>query len=392
MRKNKTLVMIGGGVQQVRAVQIVQAAGYHILVTDRTEQAPCFRYADHVAQIDGRNVEDIIAFILINKDRLNIVGIFTLTELVTSVAVVANACGLPGVSIKSAVTCQNKALCKEVWLKNKVSTPQGRVASSISEARVVFEQLRGRVFVKPIVGFGGKGAQKIQNLAHLEEYFKEGQGEEILIEELVEGTMHDVNGIIDEDDKFWPMGIVDRFFLEDFPVEKEIQTPSKLEKDDQEKLYQLLEQSVRSLGIHWGPVKGDAVLYENKFSMLEVAPRLHGPKNSLYLLPYSGLDCLNKSLGILSGESNNDFSFVQNKYSICSAVLPEPGTLFERKIVSDSLNSPGIVEALIFAEDGEEIRNYKNSTNVPAYIFSKGKTLSECKNYLFNTNLIQESE
>ena len=69
--KQKTIMMIGGGIQEVKAVEIAQSSGYKVIVTDRNEDAPCFAYADFTAVIDGRDIEALVAFTLINKDKLN---------------------------------------------------------------------------------------------------------------------------------------------------------------------------------------------------------------------------------------------------------------------------------------------------------------------------------
>ena len=66
--------MVGGGLQEIDAVKIAQEAGYKVLVTDKNENAPCFDYCDYKAVIDGRDIENLSSFILINKSKLNIKG------------------------------------------------------------------------------------------------------------------------------------------------------------------------------------------------------------------------------------------------------------------------------------------------------------------------------
>ncbi|MDP2719054.1 MAG: ATPase, partial [Dehalococcoidia bacterium] len=108
----KSVVMVGGSVQLIQAVKVAQSMGFYVIVTDRNPEAPCFEVADQCVIIDGRDVEGLAAYVMSNKDKYGIKGVFTLTEMVTSVAVIAEAAGLPGVPIASAVACQNKALSK----------------------------------------------------------------------------------------------------------------------------------------------------------------------------------------------------------------------------------------------------------------------------------------
>ena len=386
---SKTVMMIGGGLQEIKAVTMAQEAGYKVLVTDRNANAPCFEYADYVAVIDGRDVENLIAYVLINQEELNITGVFTLTELVTSVAAVSSATGLPSVSLSSAVACQNKQLCKKIWSDNDIPTPKGGVVTTLNDAQILFNELGQRVFVKPIIGFGGISSRKIISQNELKKFFIDN-GQEMVMEELLEGSMHDVNGLIDNHGNFHPMGVVDRFFLDDFPVEQKISTPSSLNHNEQVALYELLEKSVKALGINWGPVKGDAVFVNGEFRMLEVAPRLHGPKNSIYLLPYSGFNCLELALSIINGieaEYRNKIS--QDLQCVCVAVLPAPGEKFNLYSAKGAATKDGIKKVLIFKEHHSIVTEYKNATDVPAYIFATGKDLEECNENLNKTQLFK---
>ena len=390
-KKERTVVMIGGGLQEIEAVKIAQQAGYRVLVTDKNENAPCFDFSDYRAVIDGRDIESLSSFILLNKDKLNITGIFTLTELVTSVAAVAEAANLPGVSLFSAIACQNKQLCKEIWVKHNVSTPLGRAVTSFKQAKELFNEYGKDIFVKPSIGFGGVNSKRIWSENDLEEYFN-FSNQTVIVEELLDGSMHDVNGIIDNNGNFHPMGIVDRFFLETAPVESKIVTPSSLKQAHQDQLYELLEKAVRAIGINWGPIKGDAVYSNGKFRMLEVAPRLHGPKNSIYLLPFSGFNCLGQSLNIINASNIDDDEFEVNQeaYSVCKAWLPKLGIQFQKSMLDGVIDMKGIRKILILRDDKSIIKEYNNSTDVPAYIFSSGNELDECNEYLLNTGLFED--
>ena len=384
MKNLGTLVMIGGGVQQINAVKIAQNSGYKLLVTDRNKSAPCASISDYFVTIDGRNVEDLSAYIMDHKERLNIKGVFTLTELVTTVAVVSAAVGLPSVSISSAIKCQNKKICKNLWIKNGVPTPRGGSAISYDEALSLFKTLNKRVFVKPVVGFGGINAKKIFSEHELRALFNNHSAGEMIVEEYIEGSMHDVNGMYDAKGIFHPMGITDRSFLDEFPVENRTSSPSYLSQKEQEHLYSLLEHSTRSLGIQWGPVKGDAVYSNQEFKMLEVAPRLHGPKSSLYVLPNSGVNCFELSLDVISGRNClESYAISQKKFSACEAILPPVGSYFKRGMFKEA-NMENI-DYLILKEDNYKVRGYKNSADVPAYIVSTGDSFHECDVFIKNS-------
>ncbi|MFT5285249.1 MAG: formate-dependent phosphoribosylglycinamide formyltransferase (GAR transformylase), partial [Planctomycetota bacterium] len=86
--------MIGGGLQQIDAARILSAAGLRVIVSDRNERAPAFRHADESWVVDGHDTAELTKRAIDARDR-GLAGVFTLTEMVESVASVAYAASLP---------------------------------------------------------------------------------------------------------------------------------------------------------------------------------------------------------------------------------------------------------------------------------------------------------
>lgn len=377
----KSVIMIGGGIQEVEAVRIAQSIGLKVIVTDRNPDAPCFQYADYNAVIDGRDIEGLVAFALLNKEKLNIAGVFTLTELVTSVAAVALGAGFPGVPLESAVACQNKQLCKEIWKCKDIPTPEGGVVNSYEEAKRMFDKLGGKAFIKPMVGFGGKNAKRVLTEDDLEETFAtfDCSSKPILMEELVVGSMHNLNAFFDLKGTFYPLGCFDRYFHPEYPVEIGACYPSQLDKEYVTELYSVTKKAAEALRIIIGPVKADVVLTKEGFKVLEMAPRLHGPKGSLWLTSFAGgLNHLEAALQVISGGSFDLENWVKpGKVSAYKALLPEPGYFRSISGIEEALNIDGVEKVLIFSEAGIFISEYNDSTKVPGYIFASGSSLKE---------------
>jgi len=295
------IMMIGGGIQEVKAIEYAHELGYEVLVTDKEPDAPCFKVADYCEQIDGRNVEALIACAIEHE----IDGVFTFTELVTSVATVSEAYDLDYCRIAPAVMCQNKHLAKEAWMHCDIPTPRGYVAENKEQAKAILTDFGGIGFAKPLVGFGGIGAGKVEDVHQL---FRNNK--RVLIEEYIEGTHHDANALITRYNDFIPLGITDRYFEDKRPWEREIRYPSVLSNKVQHQIYDLLYRAAWVLGITKGPVKGDFILTDDGIKILEMAPRLHGPKNSLYVLPAVGIHPIEPLLQFITGAT------VDNPYKL----------------------------------------------------------------------------
>ena len=290
----KSLVMIGGGIQQTRAVELLKQSGYHVIVTDKSPAAPCFEYADECVIADGTDAETIIAYIIQNRVRLNIVGVFTLVNLTTTAAIVANACGLPGIKPAAAVAGQNKSIMKRIFREKGIPTPDFREVQTKQEALQAFEAFGGQAFIKPATSFGAQGTRSVSSqddlIAAVEEAQKFSNYQGVLIEEEVTGQFIDLNGIYYRG-RFHGFGIVDSYFTTEFPagcpispIETYVRCPSEVDKATRDMLFKLLEEATRALGIDFGPVGADVIMTDRGPMLIEVAPRLHGAASSLYMV------------------------------------------------------------------------------------------------------------
>ncbi len=292
----KRIMLIGGGIQEIPAVKTAQSLGYSVLVTDKNDNAPCFEYADRTAVIDGRDIERLIFEAFMYK----VSAVFTMTELVTSVAAVSDSLNLRGANLYSAVCCQHKYLAFLCMACAEIPTPTTIRIQSKGQARRVLVQMGGQAFVKPVIGFGGRGASRIERWDQLTtDYIGD-----YIIQEYLEGTHYDANGLF-ADGEFIPLGITQRWF--EGTKEIKIQSPSSLLKKREDELYELLRKAALAVGIDEGPVKCDAMLaLDEEFKILELAPRLHGPKATLYTLPASGIHPLRPTLRYLVGDEITD--------------------------------------------------------------------------------------
>jgi len=282
--------MIGGGIQEVPAVKQVQDIGYQVIVTDRNPRAPAFRGADYTVVVDGNHPASIVEKLrdakLFPYDAVDMVGVFTLTELFVTVSHVAAGLGLLGATINSSHRCHHKIRAKQRWLNLGIPTARGQEVKTEEEALELFHFFDNDAFIKPDVGFGAHGCKRVQTEDELlTEFWYVKQGSGVLLEEYLAGTVHDVNAVFDKNGKFYPLSITDRKF--DGTQEIEASSPTTLLGYQQDNLYLIVEEAALSLGINRGPVKADVMLALGGFHVMEMATRLHGPLGTLHLIPES---------------------------------------------------------------------------------------------------------
>ena len=153
-RADGSLVLVGCGLQELEAVRTAKRAGFHAIVIDRDPEAAGFLLADETVVLDGKDVEGITAWILLNRERFDIRGIWTSVNLTTTVAAVASACALPGIPVATAVAAQNKALMKRRMAAAGIPTPRFVEVSTLEEARRALGEFGGAAFLKSVDSFG----------------------------------------------------------------------------------------------------------------------------------------------------------------------------------------------------------------------------------------------
>src|SRR3990172_6281501 len=104
------ILIIGGGLLQVPAVEAAHSLGLRAIVTDRNPDAPAMRIADEAHVGDIYDIPNHVKLGLKLRNRL--AGIFTEgADCEVTVASVAASLGLPGVSVEATMNCKNK-----VWM------------------------------------------------------------------------------------------------------------------------------------------------------------------------------------------------------------------------------------------------------------------------------------
>ena len=376
--------MIGGGFQQVDAVRIVAAAGLRVFVSDRNERAPAFRYADESWVVDGNDCEELTRRAIEARER-GLAGIFTLTELVESVAEVASGAGLPGVAPDSARACQDKSRSKKLWVGAGVATARAGVVEDLEKARALFQELGGRVFLKPCTAAGGLGASSARSPAQLESSFASAAsvGTRVLVEEHLAGTHHDINGIFDRDGRFHSAGISDRTFMSDAPVELSVSAPTVLSKRDQQRALDLTRDAALALGIRFGPVKSDLIRTRDGFRILELAPRLHGPKGTLHLLPLAfGFHPIVAALRVLIGKPLRavDLRPRQERAATIIAIPPLPGRKLEAiGGLKEASAIPGIQGIRILMKLGTTMSEPRSNADIVGHVFAAAPDLQAAR-------------
>ena len=279
------LLLIGGGPNQLSAIQAATSRGLRLSVLDGDRDALGRGHADHFANVSTRDVKAAVAFASDLNDQFKIHGVMTMaSESAVTVAAIAQELALPGVSVEAALRATHKGLRHEAFQHAGVPSPRFMRVKNLVQAQEALESLGVPVVVKPVDGAGSRGVQKINTGTELPaavaEIFAISKVREILIEEFLIGSEHSIEGLVVAGAVRWT-GFSDRnyalkevafpYFVEDGDTMPSLLTPSA-----KSAVEQAATNAVKALGIKWGPVKGDILVNESGPKVIEMAARLSG--------------------------------------------------------------------------------------------------------------------
>lgn len=392
----KSIIMIGGGIQEKPAVDQLKALGYRVIVTDRNPDAPAFENADITVNLNARDIQSMIAWVLACKDQYHISGIFTLTSQAPTVAIVANATGLPSLPVSTVMLCDNKLLMKRKFQEMGLPSPRFNEVATPQEAQDTFRRFRGlSPYLKAVDGFGGKGVKQITTVDQIEEAFATISGFSnfpvMIMEEALEGDFIDVQGVFYEE-KFYRAGTADSYFSnaidkykEYNPVEIFNVSPSQQPDAIVAEAYALLEESSRRMGMTWGPVGGDFILTDKGLEIIEIGPRLHGPNATLKIFPAStGIKPLEFMAQCIAGDEP-DPALLKARYdkvALCHVFISEKDFIKEIKYKTDPNELPGLFAWYIYQRPKTRVSKSSSTLSGLASAYVVGSTYEEAMNNL----------
>ena len=393
---HKSVLLIGMGDNTWPVVQKAREAGLKVICANRNARARVFDYADIALNIDGKDLEGLLAYLLTDEQALNLAGVYSGSDLFLTAANLAQAAGLDSLSVKAAFAAQNKAVSKILWQQAGIKTPGARLAGSRAEVSRFAEELTFPCVVKPVDANSSRGISRCDSPAELDPAVKTALEwstvGKILIEPFVSGRLLDINGFFDGN-SFYRAGIVERWSQGSsfFAVDR-ASCPAVLTPGEEDCVYELLEQASRALEIKDGPVKGDVLFAEDGPCILEVAPRFHGIVASLYLIPLAlGIDAYADYFRCLQTGQLKDGAFqaATNRFAAARTIRVPEGRIAAVEKVEDALDISGIETVFWQKQIGDLVKaSAESNEDIAGYVIAVGankKTVDRALERFFET-------
>lgn len=372
-----SILIVGGGLLQVPAVEAARSLGLKAIVTDGNPDAPAMSIADETHIIDIYDVPNHFALGLRLKDR--IAGVFTEgADAEVTVASVAEALGLPGISIEAAMNCKNKARMRNCFDNASISPVYWYPVSGYAHNPIGYPCV-----VKPADNCASRGVHVVWREEDMDAAVTDAIANSTtgtaLIEEYLEGPQQSVEILFNAKGNCHWLNIVDRPF--DGVLELGHVNPSNLPELDRIYLFQLTEQAAQAVGVHFGAFKCDTVWTKDGPRILECTARLSGGFDCQYTTPLAtGRNFIRAAMKLAVGRDDieEDLKPTHNRYAAAWAAFPKPGRVTH--IETGDVRNP-FDERYIFirVKEGDIIESYENCSQRPVFVIAVGDSYEEAR-------------
>jgi biotin carboxylase len=380
MAAMKTLMIVGAGKLQIPAYAAARRLGLKTIAIDANPRAPGMALADTSFAIDTR---DAASAIKVAHD-LRIDGVVTLcTDFpVRTVAAVAEALKLPGMSLENAIKVTNKVMMREAFVKYLSPSPKFRTAVSLEEARLSVVEIGLPSVFKPVVSSGSRGVIKVEKHEMVDIAFhysmkSNGSEKEVIVEEFVDGPEVSVE-TISWDGIHHIIAITDKITTGDpYWVELGHSQPSGLPKASKMAIAECAESGLDALGISNSPAHVEIKMGSEGPKLIEIGARLGGDYITTELVPRStGIDMVTCAIQMALG-IEPEIRATKNAAASIRYFAAIPGKIIAIDGIEEARRSRGVVRIEIEKEPGDTIGDLRSSVDRFGYIICEGETRKE---------------
>ena len=377
----KTVLFVGAGRHQKRAIEQARARGLRVAAVDRNTDAPGLAVADVAEVVDFMGVDTVVEV----ARRIGVDGVLTVSadRAVPVVAAVAESLGLPGIGTETAHRLTHKLAMRDALAVAGLPQPPHAGLHSREDVKAALDAVPLPAVLKPVDSGGQRAVFRIETRRELErdlaDAIAESPTSEAILEEFVDGV--EMNGIVIArdgepalvtlSDRLRPPGI-------GFGVGWIHVYPPSVNGEQLRLSERVAVESVGALGLR------DAIAFpqliaspDGGVAVVEVAARIPGGRMADLVRHAVGVDLVEVALRQALGEEVSD-DVALPRFTQPLAIrffTAQPGPLPTGEVVRIGsldavLAADGVVQADTYLQVGETIRPVRRDGDRRGYVIA----------------------
>ena len=384
----KTVLFVGAGRHQRRAIVQARASGLRVVAVDRNPEAPGLLAADVPEVVDFTDV----AAVTEAARRHRVDGVLTVAadRAVPVVAAVAEALGLPGIGTDTAHRMTHKLAMRLALAEVGLPQPAFAAVRSEDDLPAALDAVDLPAVLKPVDSGGQRAVFRLETPEDLERNLGEALAESptgtAIVEEFIDGI--EMNGIVVArggepalvtlSDRLRPPGI-------GFGVGWIHVYPPSIDGDELAGAERIAVESVRALGLRDGIAFPQLIATpDGRVALVEVAARIAGGQMADLVRHAVGVNLVEVALLQALGDEVPD-EVALPRFSQPLAIrffTAAPGPLPTGQVTAIGaleplLEAEGVVQAETYLELGETIRPVRRDGDRRGYVIAVADTGSE---------------
>lgn len=392
----KRVLIIGASILQLPAIRKAKDLGYYVGVVDYNPNAIGILEANEFFNVSTIDIDGVVKVAQAFKPD----GIMTLaTDMpMRAVAKACEVCGLPGISLDTAIKATDKGEMIKAFDANGVEHPWYYIVFSREELQQVINKISFPCIMKPTDNSGSRGVVLCHRREELESEYEysrhESRGGAVIIEEYLQGPEFSVEVMV-VDGEPHVLQITDKLTTgSPHFVEMGHSQPTIQPYDVQKRIIDLACRAVKAVGISIGPAHVEMILTKDGPKMVELGARMGGDCITTHLVPLStGIDMVASTIRLACGEKI-DLTPKSEKGSAIRYFDVHGGVIKSINGVDDAKNIHGVQEISIVHQVGETIGEIGSSTDRIGFVIAQAGTANDavkvCEEALKKVNIILE--
>jgi biotin carboxylase len=376
-----TLLFVGAGRHQRRAILRVRELGHRVVAVDRNAEAPGLSAADAAEIVDFADIDRVTE---VGQSR-GVDGVLTVAadRAVPIVGAVSERLELAGIGVATAQRMTHKREMREAFASAGIPQPPFATLRSAEDIDAAVEQVGFPAVLKPVDSGGQRAVFRLENVSQLErdltEALAESSTSEAIVEEFVDGT--EMNGIVvvrggrgdllTLSARLRPPGI-------GFGVGWIHVHPPSIDSDQLARAQEIAVESALALGMQDGIAFPQLIAAASgRVIVVEVAARIPGGQMADLVRHAVGVDLIEVAVRQALGEEVPDelalprFSQPLAIRFLTAAPGPLPtGRVTEIGPLDPVLAAEGVVQAETYLELGETIRPVRRDGDRRGYVIA----------------------
>ena len=303
--KNKKILILGGGDEQVAAIKKCKELGLYVIVSDKNNHAPGKEFCNKFYNVSIKDFKKNLY--IARKHKIN--GILTLcSELaVPTVSKVANKLNLQATSPLTAILSTNKIQMKNRLLIHGIKTPPFTIANNMVDFFKFKKKYTYPIVLKPSTLFGQVGIKLLKNSINLKKKIqlakKLSLDKKAIIEKFYKGKEINIVALVQNKNIFFlSFSYRESDINKNFGIATEHVFPTKLDNQNLKKLKDMCYKMIEALDINNGIIYPQVIFDGSEFYLIEIATRIPGGYMREMAMLASGIDPIDflifQSLGV----------------------------------------------------------------------------------------------